>query len=91
MALNASRISLCGTFASTGRVSILMRPPDFSLTVSAKRSNAFWFAKEFVRFLVREGWLAHYLDFAGDRMLPPLPNQPRAGGRRGDRPGQADP
>ena len=30
-------------------------------------------AKEFVRFLVAEGWLAHYLDFAGDRMLPPMP------------------
>ena len=30
-------------------------------------------AKEFVRFLVAEGWLAHYLDFAGERMLPPMP------------------
>jgi multiple sugar transport system substrate-binding protein len=30
-------------------------------------------AKEFVRFLVAEGWLGHYLNFAGDRMLPPLP------------------
>jgi multiple sugar transport system substrate-binding protein len=30
-------------------------------------------AKEFVRFLVGDGWLAHYLDFAGDRMLPPMP------------------
>ena len=108
-------------------------------------------AKEFIRFLVAEGWLAHYLDFAGDRMLPPMPklleapfwldpsdphrmaavmqvasrpvqhdyttvsgdcgttwsgrresgrrrpprrrrgDQPRAGGRRGDRPDQADP
>jgi multiple sugar transport system substrate-binding protein len=36
-------------------------------------------AKEFVRFLVAEGWLAHYLDFSAERMLPPLPgllNQP---------------
>ena len=109
-------------------------------------------AKEFVRFLVAEGWLAHYLDFAGERMLPAMPklldapfwldpsdrhrmaavmqiasrpthyeysaasgdwrhdlvwqeltwakaihsivdrgHQPRAGGRRGDRPDQADP
>ena len=109
-------------------------------------------AKEFVRFLVAEGWLAHYLDFSGERMLPPMPklleqpfwldpsdphrmaavmqvssrptgirlraglgqlaarpglagvhlgegdpsrrrrrHQPRAGGRRGDRPHQADP
>ena len=30
-------------------------------------------AKEFVRFLVGEGWLAHYLDFAGERLLPPMP------------------
>ena len=30
-------------------------------------------AKEFVSFLSSEGWLAHYLDFAGDRMMPPMP------------------
>jgi multiple sugar transport system substrate-binding protein len=30
-------------------------------------------AKEFVRFLVGEGWLAHYLDFSDERMLPPMP------------------
>jgi multiple sugar transport system substrate-binding protein len=30
-------------------------------------------AKEFVRFLIRDGWLAHYLNFAGERMLPPMP------------------
>jgi multiple sugar transport system substrate-binding protein len=29
-------------------------------------------AKEFVRFLVAEGWLMHYLDFAGERLLPPI-------------------
>jgi multiple sugar transport system substrate-binding protein len=29
-------------------------------------------AGEFVRFLVVEGWLAHYLDFAGERMLPAI-------------------
>jgi multiple sugar transport system substrate-binding protein len=29
-------------------------------------------AKEFVRFLLGEGWLAHWLSFAGDRMLPPM-------------------
>ncbi|HSA82308.1 MAG TPA: ABC transporter substrate-binding protein [Geminicoccaceae bacterium] len=36
-------------------------------------------AEDFVRFLVREGWLAHYLNFSAERMLPPLPgllNQP---------------
>jgi multiple sugar transport system substrate-binding protein len=26
-----------------------------------------------VRFLVAEGWLAHYLDFSGERMLPSMP------------------
>ncbi len=29
-------------------------------------------AGDFVRFLVEEGWLAHWLDFAGDRFLPPM-------------------
>jgi multiple sugar transport system substrate-binding protein len=29
-------------------------------------------ATEFVRFLVGEGWLGHWLNFAGDRYLPPL-------------------
>src|SRR5689334_14984832 len=30
-------------------------------------------AKEFVHFLMAEGWLAHWLDFAGERFLPPMP------------------
>jgi multiple sugar transport system substrate-binding protein len=30
-------------------------------------------AKEFVRFLVAEGWLMHYLDFSGERMMPAMP------------------
>jgi multiple sugar transport system substrate-binding protein len=29
--------------------------------------------REFVRFLVAEGWLAHYLNFSGERLLPPMP------------------
>jgi multiple sugar transport system substrate-binding protein len=29
-------------------------------------------AKEFVGFLVSEGWLAHYLNFSGERLLPPF-------------------
>ncbi len=29
-------------------------------------------AEAFVRFLVEEGWLAHWLTFAGDRLLPPM-------------------
>jgi multiple sugar transport system substrate-binding protein len=30
-------------------------------------------AQQFVRFLVAEGWLAHYLDFANERQLPAMP------------------
>jgi multiple sugar transport system substrate-binding protein len=29
-------------------------------------------AEQFVRFLAEEGWLAHWLTFAGDRFLPPM-------------------
>jgi multiple sugar transport system substrate-binding protein len=29
-------------------------------------------AGDFVRFLAEEGWLAHWLTFAGDRRLPPM-------------------
>jgi multiple sugar transport system substrate-binding protein len=29
-------------------------------------------AMDFARFLVTDGWLAHWLDFAGDRYLPPM-------------------
>jgi multiple sugar transport system substrate-binding protein len=29
-------------------------------------------ARDFVHFLVEEGWLAHYLDFARARVLPPM-------------------
>jgi multiple sugar transport system substrate-binding protein len=29
-------------------------------------------AQEFVRFLVAEGWLAHYLDFSAERFLPAM-------------------
>ena len=125
---------------------------DLYLAVVFKGGGHVATAKEFVRFLVAEGWLAHYLDFSGERLLPPMPklldspfwldpsdphrmaavmqissrpmdirlperlwrlairpdlagarlgeggpsrrrrrHQPRAGGRRGDRPDQADP
>jgi multiple sugar transport system substrate-binding protein len=30
-------------------------------------------AKEFVRFMVADGWLAHYLNFSAERLLPPMP------------------
>jgi multiple sugar transport system substrate-binding protein len=30
-------------------------------------------AEQFVSFLIGEGWLAHYLDFSAERMLPAMP------------------
>ena len=29
-------------------------------------------AKQFVSFLAEEGWLAHWLTFAGDQFMPPM-------------------
>jgi multiple sugar transport system substrate-binding protein len=29
-------------------------------------------ALDFVRFLVEDGWLIHYIDFSGEKMLPPM-------------------
>ena len=46
---------------------------DFFAAVVFKDGRNVATAKEFVRFLVAEGWLAHYLDFSGERMLPPMP------------------
>ena len=46
---------------------------DFWGAVVLKDGRNVSAAKEFVRFLVAEGWLAHYLDFAGERFLPPMP------------------
>ena len=46
---------------------------DFFAAAVFKGGRNVGAAKEFVRFLVSEGWLAHYLDFAGERMLPPMP------------------
>jgi multiple sugar transport system substrate-binding protein len=46
---------------------------DFYAAVVRKDGRNVGVAKEFVHFLVAEGWLAHYLDFAGERMLPPMP------------------
>jgi multiple sugar transport system substrate-binding protein len=46
---------------------------DFWGAVVLKDGRNVSAAKKFVRFLVAEGWLAHYLDFAGERFLPPMP------------------
>ena len=41
-----------------------------AVVFKAGRSPAL--AKGFVRFLAQEGWLAHWLDFTGDRWFPPM-------------------
>ena len=41
-----------------------------AVVFKAGRSPAL--AGDFVRFLAEEGWLAHWLTFAGDRYLPPM-------------------
>jgi multiple sugar transport system substrate-binding protein len=42
----------------------------FAAVFKAGRNPAL--AVNFVRFLAEEGWLAHWLDFAGDQWLPPM-------------------
>jgi multiple sugar transport system substrate-binding protein len=42
----------------------------FAVVFKGGRSPAM--AGDFVRFLAQEGWLAHWLDFTGDRWLPPM-------------------
>jgi hypothetical protein len=49
--------------------------PQLGHVVSAmvfKGGNNVALAKGFVRFLVGEGWLAHYLDFSAERFLPAM-------------------
>jgi multiple sugar transport system substrate-binding protein len=45
----------------------------FYAAVAFKDSRNVKTAKDFVRFLVAEGWLGHYLDFSGERMMPAMP------------------
>jgi multiple sugar transport system substrate-binding protein len=45
---------------------------DYFAAVAFKAGGHIAPAKEFVHFLVGKGWLAHYLDFSGERMLPSL-------------------
>jgi multiple sugar transport system substrate-binding protein len=46
---------------------------DFVAATVFKAGGHVPLAKEFVRFLVEEGWLMHYLNFSGERMLPSVP------------------
>jgi multiple sugar transport system substrate-binding protein len=45
----------------------------FFAAVAFKNSANVETAKDFVRFLVADGWLGHYLDFSGERVLPAMP------------------
>jgi multiple sugar transport system substrate-binding protein len=45
---------------------------SFSRAVVFKAGRNPALAGDFVRFLAEEGWLAHWLTFAGDRYLPPM-------------------
>jgi multiple sugar transport system substrate-binding protein len=53
-----------------GRPLVLYGEIYRAVALKSKRDPAQ--AREFVRFLVEDGWLAHYLDFARDRFLPPM-------------------
>jgi multiple sugar transport system substrate-binding protein len=45
----------------------------FNAAAAFKAAGHIPLAKEFVRFLVQDGWLMHYLDFSGERLLPSMP------------------
>jgi multiple sugar transport system substrate-binding protein len=50
----------------------LVIPAGANVAVVFREGGNTALAKEFVRFLVEDGWLAHWLDFSRDRMLPPM-------------------
>ena len=62
----------CVELLGAATAGILVRVGDQHHELLASTSHEAT-ALEFVRFLVGEGWLAHWLDFAGDRYLPPMP------------------
>jgi multiple sugar transport system substrate-binding protein len=45
----------------------------FNAAAAFKAGGHVPLAKRFVRFLVEDGWLMHYLDFSGERLLPSMP------------------
>jgi multiple sugar transport system substrate-binding protein len=53
-----------------GRPLVLYGEIYRAVALKSKRDPAH--AKDFVRFLVEDGWLVHYLDFARDRFMPPM-------------------
>jgi multiple sugar transport system substrate-binding protein len=55
---------------ANGQPLVLDGSVELGVVFGAGRNPAL--AGDFVRFLAEEGWLAHWLDFAGDRWLPPM-------------------
>jgi multiple sugar transport system substrate-binding protein len=45
----------------------------FNAAAAFKAGGHVPLAKEFVRFLVEDAWLMHYLNFSGERLLPAMP------------------
>jgi multiple sugar transport system substrate-binding protein len=56
--------------SGNGQPLVLLGFLQLGVVIKAGRNTAI--AKDFVRFLVEDGWLAHWLTFAGDRYLPPM-------------------
>jgi multiple sugar transport system substrate-binding protein len=50
----------------------LAHPGSADVAVAFREGGNPALAKAFVRFLVEDGWLAHWLDFSRDRILPPM-------------------
>ena len=55
---------------ANGQLLVLLGFLQLGSVIKDGRNTAI--AKDFVRFLVEDGWLAHWLTFAGDRYLPPV-------------------
>jgi multiple sugar transport system substrate-binding protein len=66
--LNAATIDWPNS--GNGQPLVLLGFLQLGVVIKAGRNTAI--AKDFVRFLVGDGWLAHWLTFAGDRYLPPM-------------------
>jgi multiple sugar transport system substrate-binding protein len=56
--------------AANGEPLVLVGRVDRAVVFKAGGNQAL--AEDFVRFLAQEGWLAHWLNFAGDRWFPPM-------------------
>ncbi len=56
--------------AADGQPLVIVGAIQRAVVFKAGRNPAL--AEDFVRFLAEEGWLAHWLDFAGDRLMPPM-------------------